>query len=242
VAELAHAGRFGVFDPDLSAYYLEDNGNVADVAALEGDTTLITNPRNPVLPGTTEWPAYSAGIAAIYGTSGDNRADEWNISGSPPTAAYIRLPPGGSLVYPGVWTGAPQTTGGGGAEAPVFANMLVTLPGGWTGVMQMPLVLKAMRGSGRVRVGTAEYEIGSTTLDTSLAVSPNWIPEIEVLRSDGPIELVFLLNPLRFGALDISEISVTGTDVWGLDIQVIDLAEPHRRTSQPSEQHRKPLF
>lgn len=242
VAEIDTGARPGVFDPDLSVYYLDDDGVIADMRMLENDTTLITSPRNPVLVGAQDPLAYSDYMAAIYGSTTDNHADQWNTQNAPAISGRLRLPPGGSLTYPGVWAKAPHSTGGVGADAPVFANLVITLPTGWTGVMQMPLVLKAMHGLGRVRVGTGEYEIGSTALDVSLDVSPNWISDIEILRSDGPIDLVFLLNPLRFGELDVPEVSATGVDVWALDFDRIELPEANRRSGQPTEQFRKPIF
>ena len=241
VSELGRGNMFGVYDPDLSVFYRDDNGTVADVAALSADTTLITAPRDPVLADVPEAAAYSAAIAAIYGSTLDNRVHDWYLENAPPVSGMLRLPPGASLQYPGVWTGPPRTIDGTEAYAPVYANMRVILPAGWTGVIEMPLVLKAMYGVGMVQVGTGEYEVSSSALQVSLSVSPNWISSIEILRSDTDLELVYLLNPLRFGATENVELALTGVDVWALRISMIELPDENMRSMQPIELVRKPF-
>jgi hypothetical protein len=242
VAELGQEQMRGVYDADLSVFYHDDFGAVAGVTALTADTTLITSPRSPVLPGALGQFAYSSALAAIYGSVSDNLIHDWYVESAPPNPGLLRLPPGASLKYPGVWTGSPRSTGGDGANAPVFANMMMTLPAGWTGALEMPLVLKAIRGEGRVRVGTGEYEISSTALDISLDVTPNRIPDIEIIRSNTPIELVYLLNPLRFGTADDVNLALTGMETWALRVSLIELPEANRRSGQPTESFRKPFF
>jgi hypothetical protein len=118
----------------------------------------------------------------------------------------------------------------------------MTLPADWTGVIEMPLVLKAMYGAGRVRIGTGEYEIADSALAASLDVSTNWIASIDIVRADTPIELVFLLNPLRFGAIDNVRLALTGLETWPLQVSVVELPETNRRTDQPTDAFRKPIF
>jgi hypothetical protein len=242
VAELGIGVPPGVYDADLSAYYFDDAGAVAGVASLTADTTLITSPRDAIYIDPTNVFAYSESIASIYGSTEDNTPANWNIETSTVEARPLVLVPGAFLQYPGVWVDAPATTGGEGFAAPVYSSLTLTLPAGWQGTTSLPLILKAIRGEGIVRIGATDFEIGSATLQLSLDNPTFWITDVEILSSTSAVELVFLLNPLRFAEASDVSVDVTGVDVWALEIQAVDLPESHRRSNQPTDDLRKPLF
>jgi hypothetical protein len=231
-----------MYDADLSVYYLDDVGAVAEVSALATDTALITDPRGPIYHDTTGVFAYSESMASIYGSTEDNELANWNIETPAGDARPIELVPGASLRYPGIWADAPLTTGGDGQDAPVYSTLTLKLPAGWVGTASMPLVLKSVRGEGTVRVGGTDFEAGSAALQLSLDKPTFWIAGVEIVSSTSDIELTYLLNPLRFGESRDLSVDVTGVSVWALDIRTVELPEPNRRSHQPTAELRKPVF
>ena len=83
----------------------------------------------------------------------------------------------------------------------------------------MPLVLSAIRGSGRVTIGNPQFDVGSAELAARLANHTAFIDEVTVVRSDTVLQFVYLLNPATVSATGHYAVKLHGTFVAGLQLQ-----------------------
>jgi hypothetical protein len=220
VPELRIDGVWHMYDPDLGAYYVTPDGDIAGVELLAATPTLITAPVVDTLLPSRRAVAkpYDPEVAQIYATVQDNLA--WDFYTVMPTVRRtmeLNLPPGGAIAFPGPWEAAPRDING--VAMPNYANLMVTLPQGWLGVQRLPLILSAIRGAGRVAVGSQEFELGSAALAARLENRDVFIDEVTVLRSDTELQFVYLLNPATVSAAGRYDVKLQGTFIAGLQVQ-----------------------
>lgn len=220
VPELHINGVWHMYDPDLGAYYVTQDGDIAGVELLEAMPTLITSPIVDTLLASRRGVAkpYDPEVAQIYATVQDNLA--WDFyTALPPVhrTMEINLPPGAGIAFPGPWEAAPLDIRG--VPIPSYANLMVTLPQGWTGIQRLPLVLAAIRGSGRVSIGNQTYDLGSTALATRLADRATFVDDVTVVRSDSALKFIYLLNPAAVSTAGHYDVKLQGTFVAGLQLQ-----------------------
>jgi hypothetical protein len=138
VAEVLINGRWELYDPDEQVYYENYHGEVAGVEELAANPALITNPINP-LPGAISQ-AYSQYLADIYATANNNLVEPWYYDYS--VSGYVlnlQIPAGGTLEFPAVF--APPIHTDDYTDAPSYTNGSLTVPRGWNGTLDTPLVI-----------------------------------------------------------------------------------------------------
>jgi hypothetical protein len=238
VPEVMVNNSWAMYDPDLAVYYRTAEGSTAAVADLENNALLITLPIEPIFPNIANNDvAYSLGVANIYQTESDNFVSNWYTVDIAHVGTTFELPPQASLSYPGLWVTKPL--GIYGSEIAVVANLRIDLPAGWSGTIRLPLLLRGVIGSGRVRLESGEeFDIGSAELDEYLSVN---VPEtLQVLWSASEISLVFLLNPMRFAITGDDYIELVGYNVATLEIVAVSSNESNVVTASSVERFLKP--
>ena len=226
VAEIWTDGRWKTFDPDQSVYYLRRDGQVAGVADLALDSSLILSPSSQV--NATPF-AYSQELAAIYAS--DNRVTNGETTPAAGVASGTVLPSGARITYPGIWASPPL--GYWGSGIPLVAQARLELPDGFVGPVAWPLLVWDVQGSGRVRIAGRDYSAGSselTTLLQSVRVSqpPVANQSIQVLESTGGLSIIYLLNPIQFYLGSGAELRVRSLNAAYLDVELGTLAEANR--------------
>ena len=242
VPEISVDGAWRMYDPDLAVYYHRRDGEIAGVEDLVADPLLIRSPVDPLFnPGLNDW-AYSATVADIYGSAGDNVvADDWFLSHEEFRGSAIVLPAGARLVYPGHWTPAP--IGYDGADAyPIeaFRQARMELPAGFLGALSPPWVLWDVQGTGRVEVMGRTFDTGSAELAAFLQAPGASVTSVNVVGNEAGLALVFMVNALWYRVESDNELELTGKDVWGLRVHVTRLAPEHRLSVPPAESLMKP--
>lgn len=241
VPEIAVDGRWEVLDPDLATYYVDANGNIAGVAQLSTDATLITAPIAPHFSLTRKSYAYTPELAAMYASMADNRIEEQNLEGPTQLAGELTLPVGARLTYPGKWAPAPVGFDGSTPyEAPLFAQMRLELPGDFSGPVQMPFLLWAAEGEGRITIDGIDYALGSAALTTRLQSWSAGLPSQISVTASGPVSLVYLINPLRYGMLSDTAVEFQALDAWALRVELIDLAAANQLPAVAVQSFQKP--
>lgn len=220
VPELRIDGVWHMYDPDLGAYYVTQEGDVAGVELLAATPTLITSPIvDTLLPSRrANAKPYDPEVAQLYATVQDNLA--WDFYTAMPTVLRtmeVNLPPGAAVAFPGQWEAAPLDIQG--APLPSYANLMVSMPQGWLGAQRLPLVLSAIRGSGRVAIGNEEFDLGSAALAARLANRDQFVDEVTVVRSDSELQFIYLLNPAVVSTAGRYDVKLQGTFVAGLQLQ-----------------------
>jgi hypothetical protein len=226
VAEVSKNGLWAMYDPDLAVFYHTADGRVASVDDLQSDSSLITTPIAPLFPPIDYRAPYTASLASIYTSHENNRVVDEYLQASARFDGRVRLPPEGSLTYPGLWTDPP--IGHDGAKAvPVthYLQALLSVPDGYFGVLRLPWLLHDIQGGGVVRVDGMDFEIGGDALATRLGKLDLPIAELEVLHSDGGVRFVMFVNVIGFQAREENVVQLSSVDAWALSIETVDLAE-----------------
>lgn len=217
VPEVRVGDRWAVFDTDLAVYYRNENGEIAGVEELQRRPDLISNPTSPIHEPASDFYGYQHFIADLYASSEDNLVWEWYDEGAPPVSGTFSLPPGAQLKFPGAWSEVvvDQTD----ERPPVYAALKFILPVGFSGTVRLPLVTREIRGSGIVRVQGAEYPIGDPALNELMARRWLFVPSIEILSAEVPIELIMLVNPLGAELRQQTEIRARALHAWALKFE-----------------------
>lgn len=244
VPEIKVADRWQVFDPDLAVFYLTRDFQVAGIADLQNDVSLVTAPTGvPVSGAGYDYP-YSPVIAGYYASASNNSiADNYNIA--PEQAQYqpLVLPPGSALTYPGRWTSTVMGVDGKVPyEVPYYLQAHLRIPAGWTGTVPAPWMVWEIRGSGRVRIFDTEYEIGSIELQELLQRSKRQITRVEVLSSTEDTRIVFFINAMRYALHASNIVRITGKDVWAIDLGTRTLPSTVRADATGYSRFRKPTY
>lgn len=237
VPEIYIAERWQMYDPDLAVYYIDQTGRVAGVEQLSTDPTIVSAPTSPLLPASSG--AYGTYVANIYGTTSDNNVEA--VSSDSFHGARIELPAGASLTYPGVWTPAPIGYDN-SAEIPItyYRQARLEIPAGHLSSISAPWVVAAVTGSGRIRLGDTTFDIGDPALNILLKNMPHEISDMTVLANDDGIAVSMFINALWYELDHFNNVDVTGTRVWALDVETVDLLPQERPPGPVPHELRKP--
>ncbi|HSC79035.1 MAG TPA: hypothetical protein VLC08_01660 [Chitinolyticbacter sp.] len=224
IPEVKINGRWEMYDPDYGVFYYTRSRAVAGVEELQDDTSLIWAPTEPFLTSTD--PAYADWWTTIYGTKEDNQVGigySVSTAGSEPTA--FMLPPGARLEFN---MQSPHRIPTFDAYAPPMDVALVTewLPEGYSGIVDLPLLLIGIRGEGRVVISGDEYMVsGGATNDAIYSMyqrSGLGLDQIRIVESGaGGIFLEFAANPIRILNAEIpTTMFLSGDNLEGISAYV----------------------
>jgi hypothetical protein len=180
VPEVLINSKWEMYDPDLEVYYFNYQGEVASVEELAAHPDLITNPINP-LPGAYST-AYTQYVADIYSSLNTiySRFQDW-YNNNPNYLLNVQIPSGGFFEFPAVFAAPIHITyynyflG----EAPSYTNARLTIPRGWTGTLNTPLVIHSMGYEGPhtlsvvARDSVGNYQTAPTVANWS---TDSWAP------------------------------------------------------------------
>ena len=216
VAEVSIDGNWQMYDADLKIYYYNVDGQVAGVEDLAQNSTLITNPINPILDARDS--VYSPGLAQIYNSTVDNGvADAQNFTR---TDLMFTLPGHAELSFP-MQTGIALTTYDGNTIPPEdYRDCILHLPANFTGKLEIPLVLHAIQGNGTVIIDGQEFQVNSTALQDYINARDNFISQIIVENLSAPLDILLLLNPYLVSLQNQNIINLIGFNIQDLWINV----------------------
>lgn len=221
VPEIWIGDRWEMYDPDLVVYYLDAQGLPCSVEALSADSTLITSPRISSAPAwAIELNAlnghvasadirYSSEAAYVFGSVADNSINGWydDIPYTPPPGPPVTLPAGATLML-GLRTDPFVVTCYGEPLSRQGALQL-SLPAGWAGVVDMPLVPLRIDGVGLVRIDETQFGVDSPSLRERLLAFEEPVQAIEVLQSGTALTVEFLLSDKRFDLQTLHRVETT---------------------------------
>mgnify|MGYP001015480296 CR=1 FL=1 len=229
VAEVLVNGRWEMYDPTFQVYYYNRQNKVAGVEELADDPALITEPIQPILDLNA--PAYSQ-VVEIYGTKEDNETNSkitnWYLT-YPDENLQFAIPPGGKLYFPAVFS--PDLKNLNGNLVPLFSNMKLALPPGWTGEIDIPLVIQTIEGNGKISIEGQSFDIRSSNLKEFLNDRTELKHHVKIESNNGDIEIIYLLNPILFTMKSINLIAIEGNNI---DTLKSTLVSPQEGASIPA--------
>lgn len=209
VPEVWVNGRWEMYDPDSKLYYFNKEGNIAGVEELVCNPTLITDPINPILDPDTDTLAYSQIVAELYSTKNDNQLVYYPEHPQP--QLQFALPAKGKLYFPAVFS--PNLISVYGNLVPSYSNMKLAVPSGWTGEIDIPLVIQSITGNGIVSIQGQSFDIQSNDLKNFLDDRTRFIHQVNIVSNIGDVEIIYLLNPKIFTLKFINTLVVEGTNI-----------------------------
>lgn len=198
VPEVFVEGRWELYDPDYRVYYLDRQGQVASVADIESDRTLMTSPLLR-MAGAADG-AYSDSLADIYSSTDDNYVNEpqaytpsslFESTIDLPASATLELRGAGAIAVPTIDSDTSIKA----------ASLSLQLPPGFTGIVRLPYVLTDIMGDGRVAWIGGVTDIPPQGLATVIANRNRNTPSIGITSVDvqqvGPrgLTLTMMVNP-----------------------------------------------
>jgi|GEM_PF-158204 len=208
VAEVFVNNKWEMYDPDFGVYYINDQDQVASVEELVQNPQLITNPIKPVLDPKAR--AYSHSLANIYSTQSDNQITDWYRT-YPDVNLKFTVPSKGQLYFPTIF--APDLKSMNGNLVPLYSNMKLIIPSGWTGDVDIPLVIQTIKGSGMISLHGETFEVGSNNLQDKLEKGDNFYHQVKILSSQGNVEIIYLVNPKLFTMKPINTMVLEGKNI-----------------------------
>jgi hypothetical protein len=191
VPEVLINGKWEMYDPDLKVYYYNSQGRVAGVEELAANSDLITNPISP-LSGTTD-NAYSQTVADIY-SSPDNVPYTWYSDNTLNNYSLdMQIPAGGILEFPTVF--GVSLLSYSLTDVPYYSNARLTVPRGWTGTVNTPLVIHSIGYDGPhtlsviARDGAGNWQVEPTIVNWT---TDSWAPitEPQYSYAANPVTLI----------------------------------------------------
>ncbi len=228
------SGRvYGLLGPNGAGKTTTMNIITGCLAATSGTVTvaddpeLITNPVQPLLDPANE--AYSSVWADYYATKDNNEMFQETLSVGDHDCIFF-LPPGGSLELPGVMVEPPLKTGlveGEYREVYTYANARLTIPAGWSGTIELPLILYTVSGSGSIGVNGEAYAIGSAVLSEMFQERKTFFYPLTI-AAESELQLTYLVNPQLFNLSTVNTVVLEGTssasDACKLRVEMIPLS------------------
>lgn len=227
VPEVFREGRWEMYDADMQLYYYTSALQIAGVEELADDPELITSPVQPLLDSADE--AYSSVWAGYYATKDNNEMFQETLSVGDHDCIFF-LPPGGSLELPGVMVEPPLKTGlveGEYREVYTYANARLTIPAGWSGTIELPLILYTVSGSGSIGVNGEAYAIGSAVLSEMFQERKTFFYPLTI-AAESELQLTYLVNPQLFNLSTVNTVVLEGpssaSDACKLRVEMIPLS------------------
>jgi hypothetical protein len=215
-------GAWHMLDPDLGVYYLNSNNAIASVPELESNPSLILSPIQMVDGASPT--AYSETVGAIYTSADDNFPGRVPYLPQDFTLAWT-LPEGASLTLPLPVTRI-QTTQGAVPGSQGDAHLArLQIPRGWSGEVNIPLVIYDITGTGTVAATnengeTTIFSIGSKALkdyiNARTALSGAAYFYRLKLDATGPVNVSYFINTEIMNLTDMNRIQIQGTNLDGV--------------------------
>lgn len=114
---------------------------------------------------------------------------------------YMRMPGGSSFIFPVKSTNVPKCEDG--TDIRVYANLILTIPTGVTGSVEMPFNLLQITGTGSVVLDGVTYNLPTdeaalkATCQTTQYKTEKWLHSFSVASNSGGLEVEFLVNYCR---------------------------------------------
>lgn len=226
VTELEVDGRWEVWDANMGVYYKNYDYTVAGLVDLEDNAALVSEPFAPVRPLDDDNDAYHPLVAEAYGSAEDNYVNAIYALPLNEYNRYFSLPPGAALEFPGIWDEAPEAIDA--RLLPVYANLKVVLPAGWTGRFSAPLVLASVKGEGAYELNGRPFEMGAEAAARFIRERVTFAHEINITRSASEVTLVYLVHPGRARLRELNHLVLEGVNVAALHSEIVPL-EPARQ-------------
>lgn len=186
----------GAFDNINKYPFYKGKYQIASFEELQANSRYYVEPLRVFL---TTW-HYSLINYASYITN-SSKLDGGNYPASTVDNVYMRMPGGSSFVFPVKSANQPKTEDG--TDITQWANLILIIPTGITGSVEMPFNLLQITGTGSVSINGVTYNLPADAATLKAACqtteyeTEKWIHSFTVLTNTEGLEAEFMINPER---------------------------------------------
>ena len=166
VPEIQVNSQWMMFDANYGVYYRDSAGQIASVDELEDNPNLITQPVDPIYP-LSNW-AYDQVLYNIYSTTQDNAIAP--VSAPVSRGMKFELPGHSTFTFPVASDPNTFYQDGVTPSTPLYYLAQMQIPSvAYDTVLDLPLFVVGVTGSGAVQIDNQVFEIGSGELTAYFA-------------------------------------------------------------------------
>lgn len=133
------------------------------------------------------------------------------------------IPPGGKIEFGAVFD--QNLFSERGRSIPYFSNLKLTIPKGWGGFINNPLVIQSITGKGTIKTPAREYDIDSKEFQHELTCGDEFIKYLNLISSDSDIEIIYLINPVITKIKPDNSLKLEGLHIDKLDIKINEIPD-----------------
>jgi len=212
VPEVYISGRWQIFDPSFKCFYLGSSGQICGVEELAQHPEYIINNSisdNTDIPFASVM-SNSACMVEWYSTTENNRIltdSDWKTTIEKLPSPVFSLPPESVIEFPGsyIHRSVPKMHN---------AQVRLSIPPFWNGLVSSPLVLEKIEGKGEIILENDSFSIGSNELDSILTLKNKYYHNFTIVTSTKPIVAYYMINTRTLQVRDRNKIELLG---YGLD-------------------------
>ena len=222
VPEVQVDGKWHMYDPTYEVYYLNAGNTVASVAEISEKPELVLKGHHSGLSAkgfTALLNRYSGKTADCYATINDNHVSAAYSNQLRPYDLMFKLPPGAVLDYPSWCETVPAPEQNTNSLNSAYCS--ISIPPGWRGRMDIPLVIHRITGNGKVEVADQHFDIGSEQFNDLVGDRDLFIYRLLFEEVVDTVKITYLINPLFARLENDNKIQIKGWNTAGLEIELV---------------------
>ena len=235
VPEVFEGDTWKMYDPEYEVFYFNKDSTIAGVNDLMLDPYLVRfgfKYKQPCTNIHSLWNRFSLKTARAYGTANNNNISDWYSALLKEYQLTFTLPPQATLELPGRYE--PFLINYIGDTISRYANARLTIPEGFSGKIDIPLVLHAVNGTGTLLIAEREYQIGSAELADLINSRDFFLYEFKLRDLSSSIEIIYLINPLLTQLTNENSVAIKGSNIAGITAEIHGLSE-NETVSKPTQ-------
>lgn len=215
VTEVYTDNKWKLMDVDYGVYYFNSEGEIASYEELCNNPTLITNPQKKILKEEDYYyvKVYSGQLANLYSTTADNVEFDVRYNRSLENEElYFELPSGASMTFPF----NKKYTGN------FYAFAELDIPSGYTGKINIPLVIAGMTGTGVVKYNETNFKVNHFDPVTVINKQNEISFQLEIIDNPNGIRFFYYINPLLYKTEKDTKFKLSGKNLDDIDVNYSD--------------------
>lgn len=199
VPEVFSNGKWQMYDPSHQVYYLNSKSEIASVEELSQNPDLIIKPFKRTLSPTANAISMALGhsmaVANVYATDTNNSIIGWFDQIKSVKDQTFSIPVDTKVKFPVSFSDITKTNN---RKLPEYSFLSVEVPPGKETKIEVPLVIFAVVGDGKVLIDTNSFQVNSKELKNHLATFADFNYAITILENQQPVTLYYLINSRAF--------------------------------------------
>jgi hypothetical protein len=222
VPEIFINKRWEMYDPDMNVYYLNKDNQVAGVEELMKNPSYIIKPADRFKSSDITYEdtsRYSKTTAGLYSTVANNFLFNWKVEESDlDQQLEFTLPPKSVFIFPARYEKELLSTRK--DEIKNYSNAKLTFPPGWSGIIDIPLIVHNIKGVGIVSINNKNYNIGSPELKSLIDRRETFIHTLKFISAKSTVQIIYLVNKKVFKLDTFNTLVLKGQDIDKLQVNL----------------------